>query len=153
VNLWVYAFRADSPRHDVVRSALIESLERREPFLFSPSVASSFLRLVTNPRIFVVPSDFREAWEFIGFLEAHPAAVFAEADAMCFGIFKHLCLVAGARGNDVPDAFLAALALRHDATLVTADAGMKRWQGLAMELISAADITKDDSIAKPDNQV
>lgn len=135
VNLWVYAFRADSPLHSRVRPLFEQSLEAREPFLFIPSVASSFLRLVTNSRIFKEPSEDREAWSFIDYLEAHPAAVFGEDDAMAFGIFKHLCLVSGARGNDVPDAFLAALALRHDATLLSADASMKRWQGLDLEII------------------
>jgi uncharacterized protein len=135
VNLWVYAFRTDSPLHGRVRSILIEALEAREPFLFSPSAASSFLRLVTNPRIFKEPSEWREAWTFIDWLEAHPAATFAPFDAVAFGIFKHLCLVAGARGNEVPDAFFAALAMRHDATLLTADAGMKRWQGVDVSVV------------------
>ena len=135
VNLWVYAFRADSPLHVRVRSILIDELDAREPFLFSPSAASSFLRLVTNPRIFKEPSEWREAWTFIDWLEAHPAAIFAPFDAVAFGIFKHLCLVAGARGNEVPDAFFAALALRHDATLLTADAGMKRWQGVDVAMV------------------
>ncbi len=135
VKLWVYAFRSDSPFHARIRPMLVESLEAREPFLFSPSVAASFLRLVTNRRIFVEPSAFREAWAFIDYLEAHPAAVFSQADAMTFGIFKHLCLVAGASGNEVPDAFLAALALRHDATLITAEQGMKRWPGVDVELV------------------
>ena len=135
VNLWVYAFRVDSPQHEKSRSALLDAFDRREPFLFCPSVASSFLRLVTNPRIFVQPSDFREAWTFIDWLESHPASRFAEADEMTHGIFKHLCLVEGAAGNAVPDAFLAALAIRHDATLVTADAGMKRWKGVDVELL------------------
>lgn len=136
VNLWVYAFRVDSPLHERARGLMVEAFERREPFLFCPSVASSFMRLVTNPRIFVEPSDWREAWEFVDWLESHPASRFAEFDGMAFGIFKHLCLVEGAAGNVVPDAFLAALAIRHDATLVTADAGMRRWKGTDLELIA-----------------
>ena len=135
VTLWVYAFRADSPRHEKSRAALLEAFDRREAFLFCPSVASSFLRLVTNPRIFVQPSEYREAWTFIDWLESHPVSRFAEADAMTHGIFKHLCLVEGVSGNAVPDAFLAALAIRHDATLVTADTGMRRWKGVEVELV------------------
>jgi uncharacterized protein len=133
VNLWVYAFRADSPMHGKARALLLKALEAREPFLFCPAVASSFLRLVTNPRIFKSPSEDREAWAFLDYLETHPAAVFAPADAMAFGIFKYLCLVSAARGNDVPDAFLAALAIRYDAALVTADSGMRKWPGLKVE--------------------
>lgn len=135
VNLWIYAFRTDCPLHGRIRPILLESLAAREAFLFCPSVASSFLHIVTNGRIFREPSDHREAWSFLDYLEAHPAAVFAEPDAMTFGMFKHLCLAAGAQGNEVPDAFLAAVALRHGATLATADAGMRRWQGLQLELL------------------
>lgn len=137
VNLWVYAFRADSPFHEASRSRLTTELEGRSSFIFCPSVASSFLRLVTNPRIFKCPSSVAEAWSFIDWLEAHPSAVFAEADEMTFGIWKHLCLVAGAVGNDVPDAYLAAIALRNDATLVTMDAGMKRWAGVSVEVLAS----------------
>jgi Predicted nucleic acid-binding protein, contains PIN domain len=136
VNLWVYSFRADCPLHGLIYTKLSESLERRESFLFCPSVASSFLRLVTNPRIFVEPSAYAEAWAFIDYLESHPAAVYADADAMSFGIFKHIALVTRATGNTVPDAFLAALALRHDARLVTADSGMKRFEGVEVEIIA-----------------
>jgi toxin-antitoxin system PIN domain toxin len=135
VTLWVYAFRADSPLHAHVRPHLIQALDAGEPFLFCPSAASSFLRIVTNPRIFKEPSEWREAWTFIDWLEGHPAAVFAEFDAMAFGIFKHLCLVNGARGNEVPDPFFAALALRHGASLVTADIGMKKWQGVDVAVL------------------
>jgi uncharacterized protein len=135
VNIWVYAFRADSPVHERAYSVLTDALERRESFLFFPSVASSFLRLVTDPKIFEHPSTLAEAWSFVDFLEAHPASVFAEADAMTFGIFKHLCLVSRATGNSVPEAFLAALALRHDARLVTADSRMSRFEGVNVEAL------------------
>jgi toxin-antitoxin system PIN domain toxin len=135
VNLWVYAFRRDSPLHARARGVLIDSLDRGESFLFCPSVAASFIRLVTNPRIFEEPSPPEEAWLFVDHLESHPAASFAEVDAMTFGIFKHLCLASRASGNAVPDALLAAIALRHDAGFVTADAGMRRFAGVDVELL------------------
>ncbi|MEI6387066.1 MAG: TA system VapC family ribonuclease toxin [Spirochaetota bacterium] len=135
VNLWVYAFRSDSPLHRTARPRFEAFLDTREAFIFCPNVASSFLRLVTNPRIFVQPSDYREAWAFVDWLEAHPASHFAEADAMTYGIFKHLCLVEGATGNQIPDAFLAALAIRHDAVLVSADKGLARWKGVELEIV------------------
>jgi predicted nucleic acid-binding protein len=106
-----------------------------EQFLFSPSVVSSFLRLVTNPRIYKQPSSISDAWAFVDWLEAHPASVFVESDAMTFGIFKHLCLASGAAGTAIPDAFLAAIALRHDASLKTMDSGMKRYKGVDIVLL------------------
>jgi hypothetical protein len=135
VNILVYAFRSDSPLHAAARGVLLESVDRHEPFLFSPPVAIFFLRLVTNPRIFLNPSGLAESWRFIDLLESHPSALHVESDAMTFGIFKHLCLVSEATGNDIPDAWLAATAIRHDAVLVTADRGFSRWGGLQVEWI------------------
>jgi predicted nucleic acid-binding protein len=47
-----------------------------------------------------------------------------------WGIFTERCAEAGASGRLVPDAALAALAIEHDATLVTCDADFGRWRGL-----------------------
>jgi uncharacterized protein len=135
VNIWVYAFRSDSPLHDRSLESIQSALDRRESFIFSPGVASSFLRLVTNSRIFKVPSSLSEAWLFVDALESHPSAVFSDMDPMAFGIFKHLCLVADATGSRVPDAYVAALAIRHDALFVTADRGFAAFKGLELELV------------------
>ena len=136
VNLWVYAFRPDSPYHKVARERLEAHQQAQAPFLFVPSVAASFLRLVTNPKIFLNPSDPAEAWEFLTVLQDDPLARLTEADAMTFGLFKHLSLVAGSMGTQVPDAFLAALAVQHEATFLTVDQGFQRYQALKVELLS-----------------
>ena len=130
VNLWVYAFRSDSPLHHVARAELDGTSRTRDAFLFCPHVAASFLRLVTNTRVFAQPSRPEEAWTFIDVLESRQDLVRAEIDPVTFGIFKHLCLVSKATGNDVPDALLASIAIRYDATLVTTDRGFKRYEGL-----------------------
>jgi uncharacterized protein len=135
VNIWVYAFRADSPLHDAALASLQASLEESASFLFCPQIAVSFLRLVTNPRIFKEPSRLAEAWLFVDVLESHRATVHAEMDAMAFGILKHLSLVSDSAGHAIPDAALAALAIRHDAILVTADRGFSSFTGLELELV------------------
>jgi toxin-antitoxin system PIN domain toxin len=135
VNLWVYAFRADSPLHASARAELEGEIVPGESFLFSGTVAASFLRLVTNPRVFVDPSPLEEAWAFVDALESRPRAVRVEVDAMTWGIFKHLSLVSRTTGNDVPDALLASLAMRHGATFVTNDRRFERFAGLACRLL------------------
>jgi toxin-antitoxin system PIN domain toxin len=135
VNLWVYAFRADSPLHGPAVESIQSSLDRRESFIFCPGIAASFLRLVTNGRIFKEPSAIAEAWLFVDALESHPAAVYADMDPMAFGIFKHLCLAADASGTTVPDAYLAAIAIRHGAVFVTADRGFDIFKGIELEII------------------
>jgi toxin-antitoxin system PIN domain toxin len=141
VNLWVYAFRSDSPHHPVARAELEDASRRtREAFLFCPHVAASFLSLVTNERIFAQPSQPEEAWSFIDVLESRDDMIRAEIDPMTFGIFKHLCLISKAMGHDVPDALLASIAIRHDATLVTMDRGFERFAGLAWRIPEGVDI-------------
>jgi predicted nucleic acid-binding protein len=45
-------------------------------------------------------------------------------------LFAKLCRQVTARGNTVPDAYLAALAIEHDAEWYTADRGFARFPGL-----------------------
>jgi len=45
-------------------------------------------------------------------------------------IFARLCRKIGARGNRVPDAFLAALAIESGSEWMTADRGFARFPGL-----------------------
>ena len=135
VNLWVYAFRQDCPYHIDSKKIFQEGLTGRNQFLFSPQIAASFLRLVTNPKIFIEPSQLDEAWAFVDVLKDLPNARFAEVDEMAFGIFKHLSLIHTVKGNEVPDILLAALAIRYDAVLVTADRGFSRFRELQLQLI------------------
>lgn len=135
VNLWVYAFRPDSPYHSPSRGEIEKDLRGGEAVLFSPRVAASFLRLATNPKIFTKPSGPAEAWDFIDYLKEHPLCRYHDFDDMTFGIFKHMCLVYGTSGNAVPDAALAALAIRYDCTFTTFDTGFKRYQGLRLRLL------------------
>ncbi|GAB6090600.1 TA system VapC family ribonuclease toxin [Spirochaeta dissipatitropha] len=135
VNVWVYAFRSDSPQHLLARTEIEHSISGGEQFLFCPVIAASFLRIVTNSRIFINPSTTNEAWLFIETLQDHPAAVYTEIDAMTFGIFKHISLIGQETGNCIPDALLAALAIRHEALFVTTDYGFKRYQGLKVHFM------------------
>lgn len=135
VNLWIYAFRGDSTFHFRAREALKKGLDGSEVFLFSPVIASSFLRIVTNSKIFNKPSPHSEAWEFINTLESHPNARFVEVDQMAYGIFKHLSLVKAVQGNQVPDTLLAALAIRYDCLFLTADQSFSEYPGLNLELV------------------
>ena len=135
VNILVYAFRSDSPLHSEARNCVEGTLSEAAAFLYCPSIAASFLRLVTNARIFLTPSDLGEGWMFLDYLERRPSAYFADIDERTYALFRHLTLVGGSRGNDVPDALLAETALRHDALLVTADTALSRFPGLSIKIV------------------
>ena len=124
VNVLVYATDDDAPRHEEYRTWLEEAANDAEPFGLSAIVASGFLRVVTHPRILPNPVPVEAAIERIDQLRAAPAVVPLEPG------FTDLCRSVGARGNVVPGAYLAALAIEHGATWYTADRGFARYPGL-----------------------
>lgn len=56
----------------------------------------------------------------------------SSVDAALLGT-RDLCRRYMLTGNDVPDAYLAALAIEHGATWVTSDRGFERFPSLAVE--------------------
>jgi len=130
VNVFVYAHRPESPRSDEHRAWLAEALSGPEPFGVSELVLSSFLRIVTNHRVYREPTPPDDALRFCHAVSSAPAAIAVRSGPRHWEIFTSLCEQAQARGNLVPDAYLAALALEHGATWVTTDRGFARFPAL-----------------------
>jgi toxin-antitoxin system PIN domain toxin len=130
VNVLVYAFRADAPRH-AAWSALMDDLANSTAaFALADVVTSGFLRIVTHPRIFAVPSSVNDALEFAAALHQAPSCVSVSPGPGHWPVFASLCRQSGARGNRIPDAFLAALAIEWGCELWTADRGFGRFPEL-----------------------
>ncbi|MBI5948631.1 MAG: type II toxin-antitoxin system VapC family toxin [Chloroflexi bacterium] len=128
VNPLVYAFRPDLPEHAAYHDWLTRLLQDRDGFGVSELVLSGFLRVVTNPRVFRTPSTTGEALEFAERLRRHPRAKPIAPRSRHWGIFASLCR--GLRGNDIPDAYLAALAIESGCEWISADRGFARFPGL-----------------------
>lgn len=135
VNVLIYAHRPESPRSVETRAWLTGALEGDEPFGVSELVLSGFLRIVTNYRVYREPTPPDRALEFCETVLAAPAAFPVRPGARHWSIFSGLCRRVGARGNLVPDAFLAALAIEHGATWVTTDRGFARFPGLRWQAL------------------
>lgn len=131
VNVYVNAFRADAADHGRDSSWLASALGGDETVGVSELVLSSFVRIVTNHRIFVQPSRTDAALAFCDAVLAAPAALAVRPSASHWRRFDQLCRSVDARANVVPDAYLAALALENSATLMTSDAGFGRFRGLS----------------------
>jgi toxin-antitoxin system PIN domain toxin len=130
VNILVYAQREDLPAHASAKSWLESSLNSGEPVgLFDPTLAS-FLRIVTNRRIFKVPTPLPMALFFIETMRVASAARPLNAGANHWEIFARLCRETNAGGDDVPDAYLAALAIENDCEFISTDGGFSRFSGL-----------------------
>lgn len=134
VNVLVDAFREDSPHHARVAPWFRELVDSPESFAVFEIVLSGFLRVATHPRIFAPPTPLDAAVEFTQALLAQPNCVVVRPGARHWEIFVDLCRAADARGNRIPDAYLAALALEAGCTLVTSDRDFARFKDLRWEL-------------------
>jgi toxin-antitoxin system PIN domain toxin len=130
VNVLVYAFRPDAVDHARYREALEDVVAGDTPIALPDAVATGFVRIVTHPRIFARPDSVPDALEFVDALRSQPHCVSLGPGGRHWRIFSRLCLEAGARGNLVPDAYLAALAIESGSEIVTADRGFARFPGL-----------------------
>ena len=130
VNVLVYAFRADAPRHPEYRAWLTGRLDGAEPVGVSDHVLSGVIRVVTHPRVFVHPSTAEDAFAFADALREQPNTVPVTGGPRHWDIFRELCASTEAVGNLVPDAYFAALAIEAGAQWITTDADYARFPGL-----------------------
>lgn len=130
VNVLLYAFRAESPRHDEFHAWLQDALNGTESVALFEPVLASVLRIATHPAIFRPPSPRKRVEAFIDACLAAPAAVVVRAEAGHWAIFRELCTKATCHGNLIQDAYLAALALEHHCTYVTTDRDYARFPRL-----------------------
>ena len=130
VNVLVYAHRGDAPGHERYAAWLEQTVLGDPSFGLSDLVLSGFLRVVTHPRVFAPPSPIEDALAFVDGLRARPNCVVLAPGPRHWSIFASLCGRAGARGNLVPDAYLAALAIESGSEWITTDRGFARFPGL-----------------------
>lgn len=138
VNILAAAFRADAPGHKVCRDTLTSMVDDPLPYAVSDLVLSGFLRVVTHPRVFDPPAPLADALAFARTYRDQPNAVGVTPGQRHWDIFTHLCDAARARGNLVPDAYLAALAIESGSEWVTADRDFGRFPGLRWRLVELA---------------
>jgi toxin-antitoxin system PIN domain toxin len=130
VNILVHAFREDAPRHAPLRAWLEDLVYSESAFALSELVLSGFLRIVTHPRVFSPATPLEPALEFVEALRAQPNCVLLAPGERHWSIFARLCRDGAARGNLVPDAYLAAIAIESGSELATTDRDFARFPGL-----------------------
>lgn len=126
----VYAHREDATDHREYLEWLGEVINGTSAFGVSDFVLSGFLRVVTNTRVFKTPTPMKRALEFVDVLRDHPNAVPISPGGRHWEIFSDLCRKSGIKGNLVPDAYLAALAIESGSEWITTDRDYSRFPGL-----------------------
>jgi len=130
VNVLVYAHREDAPDHDRYRTWLEDWLDSDAAFGISDLVLSGFVRVVTHPRVFARPTPTKLALEFASSIRSRPNCVPITPGPRHWEIFARLCSAAAAKGNLVPDAYLAAIAIESGCEWISTDRDYSRFRGL-----------------------
>lgn len=130
VNVLVYAHRQDMKNHSEFYTWLEDVVNSNSAYGYSELVLSGFLRVVTHPKIFEEPSSLKMALSFINQLRLQPNALCVSPGNLHWDIFQNLIETTKAKGNLIPDAYHAALAIESGSEWVTTDKGFKRFKGL-----------------------
>lgn len=130
VNVLVYAHRRDAPHHAAYLSWWEQCAGSQQAFGMADLVLSGFLRVVTHPSVFNPPTALETATRFVEEIRARPNYVEIRPGPRHWEIFLKLCRTANARGNLIPDAYLAALAIESGSEWITTDRGYSRFPGL-----------------------
>ena len=130
VNVLIYAHREETPDHKKYKDIVEKIVNNNETYGISSLVASGFLRVATHPRIFTPPTPQKKAFTFINEIMERPNCVLIEPGALHWSIFCSLCEKSNARGNLVPDAYIAAMAIESGNVLITTDRDYSRFPGL-----------------------
>lgn len=130
VNVLVHAHREDAPEHAGIHAWLSELTSGAEPLGVAALALAGFLRIVTHPRVFTPPSPLADALRFVEILRSLPTFVEVAPGPRHFTIFTDLCRKTNAKGNLVPDAYFAALAIEAGCEWITCDRGFGRFSEL-----------------------
>jgi uncharacterized protein len=130
INVLVNAFRRETSDHKPCHAVIDEMVNGASAYAVSDVVVNGFIRLVTNRRIYKDPDPLDRALAFAESYRNQPHASVVSAEGRHWEIFTRLSREAGATGNLIPDAYLAALAIEHGCEFVTCDKDFARFQGL-----------------------
>lgn len=128
VNVLVAAFRKDHAQHQVAADWLDKTLTTAgdgQLMLLPLGVISSFLRLVTQPKIFPAPTPIERAVDFVDWLLEDPTVKLTGAGAEWIDM-RILVLNKQLSANQIPDAQLAAMSIHLSEPFVTFDKGFRK---------------------------
>lgn len=126
----VYAHRQETANHTVCLQWLENVINGDEDYGISDLVLSGFVRIVTHPKVFKSPSVTADALAFAEQVRQQPNCAHIEPGVRHWDLFKRLCLDANVKGNLVPDAYLAAMAIEAGCEWISTDQDFSRFKGL-----------------------
>ncbi len=129
-NLLLYAYDQSSPFHPKAAAWFENIMSRPGPVILLPAVVFGFVRISTHPRIFTSPLSVAEAsahvHSWLGRKQVRLHDMLLEDVNAALSLLES----AGTAGNLTTDAQIAAVALRLDAEVHTADLDFGRFAGV-----------------------
>ena len=130
VNVLIYAFRPDAPKHRICKDWLESVVHGDARYGVSPLALCALVRVTTNARVFPDATSLAEAFAFCERLLREANAVIVEPGGRHWRIFERVCREGGIVGPRVTDAWYAALAIEHGCVFITFDRDFARFPGL-----------------------
>ncbi len=132
-NLLLYTVHERAEQHEQAKKWMTEKLNGAARVGFPWQSINAFLRISTHPRAFQRPLDPATAWARVIDWLAAPVAWLPQPGPEYQRIMGDLVQTHRVRGNLIPDAALAALAIEHGVTLVSSDTDFARFHRLRWE--------------------
>jgi uncharacterized protein len=131
VNVLIAAFREEHVHHLKARDWLLQACAQSavmrvstgqpgKPLRLITPVMASFMRLVTNARVFAIPTQTHQAVEFLDALLDCPGIAILETSSE-WPVLRQLCLEKNLSANAIPDALIAATVVQNNEVLATFD--------------------------------
>lgn len=130
VNILVYASLRPFAEHADARDWLNQRLNGHERVGLPWAALLGFLRVATNRRVVEQPLPMATAWEQVRDWLSVGVVWVPQPTERHREVLQRLLMLPGIRGDLVPDAHLAALAIEHGLTLCSTDGDFARFPGL-----------------------
>lgn len=121
------------PQHESAHRALEAAINDDRPVGLVWVVVNAFLRLTTKPGLFERPLSIDDAWELVDAWLGHANVRIVQETEEHPRLWSELLRSAGTGGDLTTDAWIAAIALAHGATILTLDSDFARFPGLRWE--------------------
>jgi len=126
-NVLVYAHRQEYPRHAQAKARIVGLAVRSAPWGVPVFCLGEFVRVVTHRSVLNPPSSLEQATAFLDRLNESDSFRILLPDADYWTDLRSALEIGAARGNLAFDAQIAALCVRHGATLLTTDRDFGRF--------------------------
>lgn len=132
-NLLLYAVDAESPENQVAAEWLENVLNGDRRVGLPWQTIGAFLRIATHPRITANPLSSLEAWRYVASWLAMDPVWIPPATERTAMVLARLIAATPVTANLIPDAQLAALAIEHGLTVISADTDFARFREVRWE--------------------